>query len=43
MVDEDCIDVLTQISAIRAALDKIAFGGSATMPAIVWSGGAGGA
>jgi DNA-binding FrmR family transcriptional regulator len=28
MVDEDryCIDVLTQISAIRAALDKIALG-----------------
>jgi DNA-binding FrmR family transcriptional regulator len=28
MVDEDryCIDVLTQISAIRAALDKVALG-----------------
>ena len=39
MVDEDryCIDVLTQISAIQAALDKVALGLWTSTPATAWS------
>ena len=41
MVDEDryCIDVLTQISAIQAALDKVALGLLTAMPATASSAG----
>lgn len=40
MVENDryCIDVLTQISAIQAALDKVALGLLAITRIIAWSG-----
>ena len=38
MVEDDryCIDVLTQITAIQAALDKVALACSTTTPATAW-------